>query len=855
MPRLVIEDGARSWNQEIPAGTTRVRIGRALTNTLVIEDGAASREHCAVELDPSGEMWLVDLQSRNGTRLNGQPVERVQIQAGDRIEIGSTSIRILPDDIAAEDADPLALDPLTRLSSYPAFVRMVERLLERRAAAGKESAAAAASATFSVAKLDIDYLGLMNDMFGLRSGDELIRRAGVAILNALAEVPGEPPRPAREAGGKFLLLLPRCGAGQARELAELVRAAVAAEPLPGMLQGAALTLSAGVAEAAADEGWDGLLRRAEGALAEAKRSGRDRVIVAGVPSPAEPRRPGASSSFWSAASAVIPLPGTWSGRGGPASASTTDTSAPEIRPLVLTHAGQSILGLVAQALGSDLELEALLRLSLQVLIQAVRAERGCVLLREPGGALRLRVGVDAAPGAAPSEAQPSQRILGELLETRAPVVVSDAQGDPRFQGAESVVLQGLRAVLAVPIPFGQEVVGVVWLERRGLGEAFAPEDRDLALAFARLVAGPVRRELLHQAEHGELERIKAALSRTNEAEGRRRRQRYAHIIGDSAAMKRLFHLLDRVAETAHPVLIHGESGTGKELVASAVHYAGPRADKPFVAESCAAFSDALLESELFGHMKGSFTGAERDRVGLIEAADGGTLFLDEIGEMSERMQAKLLRVLQEGEVRPVGAREVRKVDVRLLCASNKNLAEMARAGKFREDLYYRVAVMTVEVPPLRERREDIPLLVDHFIKQSAEADRRDPPTISREALQLLVHNDWPGNVRELENEVKKLVALAKDVIKAEHLSPRFLSGASPDRPMSALRRVAVADGVDALMLMIERGKAVAEVMEEFEKEAIGRLLKATQGNRSETARRLGLSRPGLLKKMKRYGIE
>ena len=843
MPRLVIEDGARSWSQEIPPGTTRVRIGRALTNTLVIEDGAASREHCAVELDPSGEMWLVDLHSRNGTRLNGQPVEKAQLAAGDRIEIGSTSIRILPDDIPAEEADPLALDPLTRLASYPAFVRMVERLIERRDSAGAEAQ------PLAVVKLDIDYLGLMNDMFGLRAGDELIRRAAKALLGALADVPGDPPRPAREAGGKFLLLLPRGNAEQARELAELVRSAVAGEPLPGALQGAALTLSAGVAEAAGgDEGWDALLRRAEGALAEAKRSGRDKVIVAAAPTPGgEPPRSGGTSSFWSTASAVIPLPVAL-----PA-APTSDTTA-EIRPLVLTHAGQSILGLVAQALGSDLELDALLRLSLQVLLQAVEAERGCALLREPGGALRLRVGVDASPGAAPSEAQPSQQILGELVRSRAPVLVQDAQSDPRFQGAESVVMQGLRAVLAVPIPFGKEVVGAVWLERRGVQKPFGNEERDLALAFARLVAGPVRRELLHQAEHGELERVRAALSRTAEAETRRR-QRYAHIVGDSAAMKRLFHLLDRVAETSHPVLIYGESGTGKELVASAIHYASPRAEKPFVAESCAAFSDSLLESELFGHVRGAFTGADRDRVGLIEAAHGGTLFLDEIGEMTERMQAKLLRVLQEGEVRPVGAREVRKVDVRLLCASNKNLAEMAKAGKFREDLYYRIAVMTIDVPPLRDRREDIPLLVDHFLRTSAEADKREAPQISREALQLLVHHDWPGNVRELENELKKLVTLARDVIKAEHLSPRFLSGASPDRPMSALRRVAVADGTDALMLMIERGKALAEVIEEFEKEAIGRLLKTTQGNRSETARRLGLSRPGLLKKMKRYKIE
>ncbi|MEZ6189459.1 MAG: sigma 54-interacting transcriptional regulator, partial [Planctomycetota bacterium] len=219
------------------------------------------------------------------------------------------------------------------------------------------------------------------------------------------------------------------------------------------------------------------------------------------------------------------------------------------------------------------------------------------------------------------------------------------------------------------------------------------------------------------------------------------------------------------------------------------------------------------------------------------------------------MQAKLLRVLQEGELRPVGAREIRKVDIRLIAASNRRLREMVEQGTFREDLYYRIAVMTVDVPALRERREDIPLLLNHFLRAAAAEDGRPVPQVAADALPLLVHYDWPGNVRELENEAKKLYTLAGDAIEVGHLSPKLLGGAAPDRPHSAIRRVAVSDATDALLLVVEQGKPLAKVIEAFEIEAITRVLAATEGNRSETARRLGLSRPGLLKKMKRYGIE
>jgi diguanylate cyclase (GGDEF)-like protein len=910
--RIVVEDGQNAWVQEVPDGA-RIGIGRALTNTIIIEDTSASREHCAIERDPEGHHWLVDLGSRNGTRLNGRYVTKALIHPGDKVEIGATSITFAgPGEEGARQADALeqalrerqevlrssaaldalARDALTGLASAPALIVELRRLLDP-AAGGAGAAGAAApgeAGLVAVVKLDVDYLGLLNDMFGLRAGDDLIVEVAQGLQGALAARPAEggappPPRPfvAREAGGKFVVLLPGADAARAKEVAERVRAAIAERPLQGVMREATVTLSAGVAAAPEDDRtWDGLLRRAEAALAEAKRAGRDRVAAAPardggeeVPRAAalsETRGSGlwAASDVWdpnTARGTALPAQGkpvtlAEAAQGAPGARASEEArtqalrleGAPGLAPLVLDHAGQSILGLVAQALGSDLALDSLLELTLGIIVDATKARRGFVLLREPTGSLRLRMAVDRdVPGLPGHERSLSQGIVQEVLRTRSAVLVKDAQLDQRFKGRESVVTQGLRAVIAAPILWAKDVVGLIYLDNRSVTDRFGDAQRDLLLAFGRLVAGPIRRQALHQQRQDELERARAALARTAEVEGKRR-HRYANIIGESAAMKKMFRLIDRLAESHHPVLLHGESGTGKELVASAIHYNGPRRTGPFIAENVAALSDTLLEAELFGHVKGSFTGADQDRVGLIEAAHGGTLFLDEIGEMSERMQAKLLRTLQEGEVRPVGGRDVRKVDVRVICATNRHLLQMAREGQFREDLYYRIAVMTVELPPLRERKEDIPLLLDHFLRQTAQQEKRPAPEVSREALQLLVHHDWPGNVRELENTTKALFTLAGERVLPSHLPPKLLAGAAPDRAHSAIRRVAVTDGADAMLLMVERGKTLEEIVSMFEKEAIQRVLEACGGNRSETARRLGLSRPGLLKKMKRYGV-
>jgi len=262
-------------------------------------------------------------------------------------------------------------------------------------------------------------------------------------------------------------------------------------------------------------------------------------------------------------------------------------------------------------------------------------------------------------------------------------------------------------------------------------------------------------------------------------EGPVKRENYSEIIGESPAIVRVFRLLDRISHSNVPVLIQGESGTGKELVAGALHRNSPRHDKAFVAENCAAIPETLLESELFGYKRGAFTGADRNKTGLFKVADGGTLFLDEIGDMSLSMQKKLLRVLQDGEIRPVGSNEVIHVDVRIISASNKNLKEMVARREYREDLYFRLNTITIIVPPLRDRPGDIALLVEFFGERIAKEMNCKPAPLTSEALKALEKYRWPGNIRELENEMRRCLALLGDgtEIGLELLSDEIKAGA------------------------------------------------------------------------------
>jgi transcriptional regulator with PAS, ATPase and Fis domain len=311
------------------------------------------------------------------------------------------------------------------------------------------------------------------------------------------------------------------------------------------------------------------------------------------------------------------------------------------------------------------------------------------------------------------------------------------------------------------------------------------------------------------------------------------------IIGNSREMQEVFALVECASHSRATVLVTGETGTGKELIARAVHDGSPRRQKPFVALNCAAFPETLLESELFGHARGAFTGADRDRKGLFESADRGTIFLDEVSETSRPFQAKLLRVLQEREVRPLGGARARRVDVRVVAASNRDLWREAVREGFREDLYYRLAVFPIHVPPLRSRSADVVTLAEHFLALHGRREGKRGARLSPEALRLLQAYRWPGNVRELENEIQRGLALARP---GEALTPAHFSE----------RLTTVLEPIEANAFPEE---SLRQTLGRIEAWLIRRALERYGGNRTETARQLAITREGLYKKMKRFNIE
>jgi len=531
---------------------------------------------------------------------------------------------------------------------------------------------------------------------------------------------------------------------------------------------------------------------------------------------------------------------------------------------------------ITRELARETELLPLLRQIVDSAVSLVGGERGFLLLsdrrREAGNAEKVdveKMTVSVARSFDHSDivvprSRLSMGIAGQVVESGSAILSLDAAQDERFDDMASVEDLRLRSVMCLPIGFEERVEGVLYVDNRLQFGAFSEEDLELVELFAAQASIAIRNAhfVAELREHNHrLDMSRRQIERLNEQLGRKVKDRdselavvraelgrergrydYTSIVGASDAMRKIFQQLDRIIESELPVLIEGESGTGKELIARAIHFNGSRAKKPFVTENCAALPDTLLESELFGHVRGAFTGAYKSKKGLLEQADGGTLFLDEIGDMSPEMQKKLLRVLQEGEFRVLGSDRRVKVDVRILAASHRNLEDLVRKGEFREDLYYRVAVLTLRLPGLRERRDDIPILAEHLLARAAREAGREVPTLAHEVMAAMTAHDWPGNVRELENEMRRIIVLAQGSVELAHLSSSVREGRSADTRQS-LGGAAVVESGD-----------IRTAVADLERRSIEAALAQASGNKSKAAATLGISRFALQRKLEKYGL-
>lgn len=477
---------------------------------------------------------------------------------------------------------------------------------------------------------------------------------------------------------------------------------------------------------------------------------------------------------------------------------------------------------ISQEINSIKEPDALLESILQIAIRELSAERGFIVLKNQD---EWQVAaVHQMPLVSLREMKDiSHTTLQTALEKKEPVLTFDTFSENEFDAAQSIIMHEIRSIAIVPLILRGNFEGALYIDSRGRKAGFTRESLDFLQAFANqaVIALENARLLANIREENAI--LKEEFHRIFA---------FKEIVGSSKAMQRVFQLMGKVLNNYTTVLILGETGTGKELVARAIHFNGWRKEKPFVAVNCGAIPEDLIESELFGHRKGAFTGAIADKKGLVEAADGGTLFLDEVGELPLATQVKLLRFLQEREFQRLGETATRQANVRVIAATNRDLQQMIREGEFREDLYYRLNVISITVPPLRERVKDIPLLANHFLKKYAQRTGKEIRRISSEALRKLENYDWPGNVRELENTMERAVVLCSGDTVTE----------------------------DDLMMMPAENEAGAGIVAGQTLQAVSRALlqktlQVTDGNRKKTAEMMGVSLRWVHYKMKEWGID
>ena len=490
----------------------------------------------------------------------------------------------------------------------------------------------------------------------------------------------------------------------------------------------------------------------------------------------------------------------------------------------------------AKIVAEGVDLNETLRAILQLLSERRRLNRGSMaLLDDRTGLIRI----SAAHGMS-SKAQELGRyqigegITGRVVETGRSVVIPDIRRDGRFLNkTRTRTRAGDKpiAFLCVPIKSEGKTIGALSADKEVAGTAALEEDRRILNIMAPMIAQAVKlgRRLEQDRERWRRENLRLKKDLTHV-------YRVENMVGSSNAMQEVFREIEQVAESQSTVLIRGESGTGKELVANAVHYMSSRASKPLIKVNCNALPEGLLESELFGHEKGAFTGALERKIGRFEWADGGTIFLDEIGDFPPSLQIKLLRVLQTKEFERLGGRQTVKVDVRVIAATHKNLEEAIHQGAFREDLYYRINVFPIYLPPLRDRKDDIMLLADHFLEKFAKSNNKVITRISTPAIEMLTSYHWPGNVRELENCLERAVLVCDDeVIRAEHLPPSLrMAEERADR---------------------ERPGSLQEVVGMKERELIIDALKRNRGFQKRAAAELGMTERVFNYRLRKYAID
>ena len=519
-----------------------------------------------------------------------------------------------------------------------------------------------------------------------------------------------------------------------------------------------------------------------------------------------------------------------------AAAESGDTSEPSA---ALPHHGAGearklgTLVDVSQALAGHLSLQAGLSAVLLTLARRSGAVRGAVaLLDERTGELEIRAAIGLSHEGQRTKYGLGEGITGEVAATGEPIVVPRISEDPRFlhrAAGRQERRGGEFSFICVPILLHRRPVGTLSVELAYRAE----REFDRLVKFLRVVASMVSQAVrIHRLLEAERQKL---VNENAQLRQELQQRHFTNLIGASGPMRQLYEEMARVAATNTTVFIRGESGTGKELIAQAIHYNSPRAKKPFIKVNCAALPETLVESELFGHERGAFTGALNRKKGRFELANGGTLFLDEIGELSPAIQVKLLRVLQEREFERVGGTELVRVDVRVIAASNRNLEQALGDGGFREDLYYRLNVFPIFIPPLRTRRADVLPLADHFSEKYAREHGKSIKRISTTAIDLLSRYHWPGNVRELENTIERAVLMADgEVIHGHHLPPTLQTAEATGTVVSA---------------------SLGTAVETFERGLIEDALKTSRGNRSKAARLLSTTERVISYKVKKYGID